>query len=928
MDNRSSGEAGASEQSDYRDGTDLSGTWQFVTDPDGVGRDEAWYEPQVDWPDGAHEVDVPHAWQELDAYREYTGAAWYRRTVEHDGADGYRAVLSFGAVDYEATVWVNGERVGSNRGGYLPFSFDVTDALRTGENAVVVEVVDPDDISEIPHGKQGAPWYQRVSGIWQDVTLSVVPRTRVTDVRVTPDLEADAAHVEVTVTAGSGDATGATGDGATPASDRLDGLTATVAVSDDGEPVGDATVEVVEGEDDRRDEDDGRNGTATATVSVPDADYWTPESPSLYDVTVELSRDGDVLDRHGDYFGMRSVESRDGRLFLNGEPFTMRGALDQGYYPGTLYRPFDDSLFEEEIRTAKELGFNLLRKHIKPAHPEFLELADRLGILVWEEPANPTVHTERSKREVREQIRGLIGRDYNRPSVVVWSLYNEEWGIGNPQGLDEETSLWEDETKQGYLADLYEEAKGWDPTRLVCDNSGWAHVATDVNDYHRYFVSPDRAAAWAADIDAMTSAPEDNYAATETDPAEAPLIVSEFGTWGMCDLPAIEEFYGGTPPWFDYDFFDHPIKRPAGAYERFEGTTLPAVFDDWGALATAWQEREYRSIKDVIERMRVDDGVAGYVITEFSDIEWEFNGVLDYRREEKAFHDDFARVNDDVFVSIDVADHVVRAGGTLAADVVVRNDTTDAIDDEIEWSLFDEEGTVPVTLDGFGTARVHDAIRVDVPAVDEPTTGTLEASLPAAPPNEEPITVVPSPDGNPDVAVYADTESVASALEGAGFASASTLGAADVAVLADPDAEARAYVEDGGDALIVPDEDGHVADGQFFEYRDLPEEESWNLVACLFYRDDEALAPLVDRVPGWELEGLYPYDVVADVTREDDVRVGYVEGWIANWSAAAVTRKFGEGSATAFTFRVSGAGSDQPVGVASLAALIEDVASN
>lgn len=236
-------------------------------------------------------------------------------------------------------------------------------------------------------------------------------------------------------------------------------------------------------------------------------------------------------------------------------------------------------------------------------------------------------------------------------------------------------------------------------------------------------------------------------------------------------------------------------------------------------------------------------------------------------------------------------------------------------------------GTVAVTLDGFGTARVRDAIRVDVPAVDEPTTGALAAELAAAPPNEEPITVVPSPDANPDLAVYADAAAVSTVLEGAGFASASTLAAADIAVLTDPDGEARAYVEDGGDALIVPDERGHVTDGQFFEYRDLPEEESWNLVACLFYRDDEALAPLVDEILGWELEGLYPYDVVADVTREDDVRIGYVEGWIANWSAAAVTRKVGEGSATAFTFRVAGAGRGQPVGVASLASLIEDVAS-
>ncbi|QRV17916.1 beta-galactosidase (plasmid) [Haloterrigena salifodinae] len=883
----------------YRETRTLNGPWEFVTDPASNGRAAGWDAPDATWPDRRCTVDVPHSWQERDEYREYTGSAWYRRYTALPRSDGDRTILRFGAVDYEATVWVNGERVGEHRGGYLPFELDITEAVTDGEDAVVVAVTDPEDISEIPHGKQGAPWYQRVSGIWQDVTVATVPKQHVTDVRATPNLEDDMVRIDLEA-----------------APESATGLTAAVTIERDGESVARSNVDV-------------DAGAGTAVLAIDDPEYWTPETPALYDIVVELSRDGVVVDRYEDYFGMRSVESRDGRLYLNGEPFYMRGALDQGYYPETLYRPFDDELFEAEIRTAKELGFNLLRKHIKPAHPDFLELADRLGILVWEEPANPTVHTDRSRREVREQIKGMIDRDYNRPSVIIWSLYNEEWGIGNPQGLDDETSLWVDEAKQRYLAELYESTRKRDPTRLICDNSGWAHVATDVNDYHRYFVSPDRAAVWADDLESMASDPAANYGATETDPADAPRIVSEFGTWGMCDLSAIEEYYGGEPPWFDYEFFDDPIKRPAGASDRFEESALSDAFEDWSAMAEAWQRREFRSIKDVIERMRTREDVAGYVLTEFSDIEWEFNGVLDYRREEKAFHDDFARINDAVLVSVEPDAHAVSSGGRLTADVVVSNDTTDAVEGSLEWSVFGESGTVDVALDGFGVERVENAITVDVPSVDAVHEDELTVSLPSAPTNGEPITVVPDPDSSVDgeTTVYTDAEGLADGLAETGFEIVSSLDeTVDVSLVVRPDAAVRAYVEGGGTAVLIPDESGHMADEEFFEYRSLPEDESWNLVASLFYCADETLSEYVGTVPGWELEGLYPYDVVADVSAED-VSIGYVEGWIANRSAAIAVREVGDGRVGAFTFRITDAYGAQPVGTAALAALLENLAS-
>ncbi|AEH38591.1 glycoside hydrolase family 2 protein [Halopiger xanaduensis] len=901
---------------------DLSGPWRFVTDPDERGRERNWAAPDEPWPDRARTVEVPHVWQEHDECREYTGTAWYRRTIDLEAppdGDDRRALLRFGAVDYEAVVRVNGERAGSNRGGYLPFSVDVTDALVEGENTIAVEVTDPDDISEIPHGKQGEPWYQRVSGIWQKVTLEDVPACRVEQLRAAPNVEDDTVRIELETTAA-----------AVATVEDPSAVDATITVEREGTAVASATTALEP------------DGTGDVTISIEDPDYWTPETPALYDVRVALERDGTVVDRDEDYFGMRSVEARDGRIYLNGEPYPIRGALEQGYYPRTLYRPSEDDWFEREVRIAKDLGFNLLRKHIKPAHPDFLEAADRLGLFVWAEPANPSVCTERSKEELADQLRGMLERDYNRPSVVVWSIYNEEWGIGNPQGLDVETSLWDDGAKQASLAELYEETKAADPTRLVCDNSGWAHVATDINDYHRYFVSPDRADAWAADLDGMVENPEANYAATETDPDDAPIVVSEFGTWGLGDIAAVEDAYDGEPPWFDYEFLPEGLKRPAGYRERFADSALAEAFDDLEALAEAWQRRQLRSNKDVIEQMRARDEIAGYVLTEFSDIEWEFNGLLDYRREPKGTLEAFARVNAPVAVQLDLESRAVWDDGRIAADAVVVNDTAEELEADLSWTIAGESGRRTVAVDPASTVRVADLVDVaasDVIAdADAVTTETIALEFGDAR-TEEPVTVCPrsrprlhdGQDARPaDATVYVD-DALRTALGDRDSDRDPTVvdrldEDVDVALVTETTDDVLAYARDGGDVLAVADSDGSLAAGDgtetAFDYRNLPEDESWNLVASLLYTVDERLERLFGTVPGWELDGLYPY-AVADVDSADDAAVGYVEGWLANPSAAITTRDYGDGTVQTCTFRVADAYGDHPTATV----LVDDLLS-
>ncbi|GAA0237789.1 glycoside hydrolase family 2 protein [Haladaptatus pallidirubidus] len=888
----------------YRTEWSLNGTWEFALDPDDEGLDGDWFATDADWPEQTP-VDVPHAWQERDEYLDYTGVAWYRRRIEVPETDAdERVALSFAAVDYEATVWVNGEEVGRHCDGYLPFEFDVTDESQTGENTMVVRVEDRDDIEEIPHGKQGKPWYTRVSGIWGDVELQTHPATRTTNARVTPNLDADTAEVELAF-----EMAGESRD-----------LTAVVTATFDGEVVAEAAAEL--------DDED----TTTVELDIENPNYWTPESPDLYDLAVFLSADGESIDRYEDYFGMRTFEVTEERFLLNGEPLRLRGALDQGYYPETLYRPFEDDLFEREIRIAKKLGFNMLRKHIKPAHPDFVEAADRFGILVWEEPANPSVYTERSKREVRDQLKGLIERDYNSPSVVVWSIYNEEWGIGGHYEEGEE-SLWTDEEKQQYLAELYETVREWDSTRPLCDNSGWAHVATDINDYHRYFVSPDRADAWADDLDHIIAHPADNYGAKETDPDESPIVVSEFGTWGLFDVDEFRDRYGGEPSWFDHDFFDDPIKRPAGVDERFEESQLSSVFDGYEDLANAWQEREFVSIADVIGQMRTREDIAGYVITEFSDIEWEFNGLLDYYREEKTFCDEFASVNAPVMLRLEPHARTAWRGNEIPVDVVVVNDTADSVEADVSWEAFDDAGTVEIDADGGSIERVTDAFIVntaDTTGVSsDEVTATLETSFGTVTAAERLWTVEDTSSANDDVTALvrgAISPHVAAAANG--IATQHEFNAdIDIAIVTEMDDSVRAFAEDGGAVILVPGSDGTMSDESPFEFRELPATESWNLVSSLFYSDSELVADVVtDRRLGWAFDDLYPY-AVADVAESDDAHVGYVEGWLVNEGSPLMTRPFGAGTITACTFRITDVYGKHPTATILMSNIIARVTS-
>lgn len=863
---------------EYRTSISLDGNWTFVTDPNTAGRTNEWYEPHAEWPERAQSVEVPFVWEEREQYQEYTGTGWFRRSFTLDDIDtrDRDLLLEFGAVDYETTVWVNGEYIGENRGGYLPFSFDITDELVNGTNTIVLAVTDPSDLSEIPHGKQGDPWYTRVSGIWQSVRLSALPTTRIDDLRVTPQLETDTATVAFDVAP----------------TDATDELEVRFQVRREGEQVLTERTEVGDG--------------STVVLDFEDPEYWTPESPVLYDIHATLERNGRTIDRYSDYFGIRSFEADDDQFLLNGEPLTLRGVLDQGYYPETLYRPPSDEMFEREVTLADELGFNLIRKHIKPAHPEFLEYADRHGMLVWEEPANPTVYTKRSRSEVRTQLMEMIDRDYNHPSVVIWSLYNEEWGIGHH---DSEETLWTDREKQQFLVDLYRDVSEYDPSRLVCDNSGWAHVATDINDFHRYFVSPEQATEWAADLDHISAFAADNYATDEFDDTGGPIVISELGTWGISDIDQLRDRYGGDPNWFHHDFLVEPLKSPAEVDERFQNSDLHEVFDDYGDLASVWQEREFESVKHLLKEMRTRDSIAGYVLTELSDIEWEFNGLLDYHREPKGFLDRFTDVNGPITAYSTPESHIVWADEPMTVEVSIVNDTTSPHSGDLSTLFGEVVSNEPVTVPANETVRLERTVKPTTTASGGIETRHFTVTFEAADidvSTSEPITVVDETVDLPELTVFAEGE-FASRLAQQGVTVTHRLSdTVDIAIIRSFSNEVEQFASRGGTVVQVPKQDGEMASGGPFTYRSIPRTESWNVVASFFYQDTPLLDGLCqDRGLGWAFEGVYPYAVATDLDPSvDRTHASYIEGWLAEWGSPLVVRGYGQGSITALTFRV------------------------
>ncbi len=431
---------------------------------------------------------------------------------------------------------------------------------------------------------------------------------------------------------------------------------------------------------------------------------WSPDSPSLYTVMTTLIIDGRAVHSAAKHCGFRTVEARAGRITLNGEPIYLRGMLDQAYYPETIYTPPSLELLEAQARTAKALGFNCLRTHIKVEDPRYYDVADRLGLLIWTEIPNCALLTDASIERSRQTIRGIVARDGHHPSIIAWTLINENWG----------TDLTRNPAHRRWLADFYHEVKALDPTRLVVDNSACcdnAHVAGDLEDFHHYRVIPDHARQWDEWVAGFAGRPGWSWYSdfAHERRADSPLLVSEFGNWGLPDPAAIRE--GGKEPWWFETGFDwgSGIVYPHGVEQRFEACGLADLFPSYAEFARHSQAHMARSLHYEISSMRLHDAIAGYVVTEFTDVHWECNGLLTMQRQPKHLLDPLLKdVNQDRVVLLRPAQWSGRPGQALEILVqtvgIAGRDTRGMI----RWQAGDRSGelaapggTISVVLDSI-----------------------------------------------------------------------------------------------------------------------------------------------------------------------------------------------------------------------------------
>ena len=485
---------------------------------------------------------------------------------------GDRVLLHFGAVDYKCEVSVNGTCFGTHTGGYFPFEIDITKALKEGENEITLKVTDPSEQGSQASGKQtskrGNIWYTPQSGIWQTVWLEEVPENYIKSLKITPDIDSDTLKVEIEAVGNIGEVTVTALDG-----EKVLCSAATTAGS--------------------------------AVLKIADYEKWTPENPRLYDLVIKSASD-----EVKSYFGMRKFgigKDKDGftRLMLNNEPYFQNGLLDQGYWSdGQLTPPTDEAMVYDIVKM-KELGFNMLRKHIKVEPARWYYYCDKYGMLVWQDMISggqklntfyvgviPNIHSflnpmiylskkdnnyklqQREKLEWRQQFEAeyeeMIDCLYNVPSICCWVPFNEAWGQFDAKRIGEWT-------------------KKKDPTRFCDHASGWYdQKGPDFRSVHKYIM---------------------------------PVILPKYD-----NRPIVLSEYGG---------YSSKIEGHVWNWEKSFGYQMYA---DKDKLTEAYRKLHEKQIIPNIK-----NGLSATVYTQVSDVEFEVNGMLTYDREIVKLHEDVVK---------------------------------------------------------------------------------------------------------------------------------------------------------------------------------------------------------------------------------------------------------------------------------------------
>lgn len=563
----------------------LNGEWDFAFDDENRGESENWGAGFA----AERRIRVPFTYEtEAGGIHDETrhDTVWYQRTLglTEEELAGKRTVLHFEGCDYLLRLWVNGRYAGSHTGAYSRASFDISKHVTAGRNVIVAMAQDSFSTSQ-PRGKQRwipenfGCWYVQTTGIWKTVWLEHTPKSYIDAVKITPDLDNYCVRFDFQVVGGPSCAVGA-------------------AVSFCGVPVANclSTLE---------------NGRTTMTVPLSCDHFvdkvmeWSPESPNLYDVQFTLTENGAVAEEVGSYFGLRKIATQDARVLLNNYPVYQRLVLDQGYWKETGLTPPSEEALIEDIDKTVQLGYNGVRKHQKVEDERYLFWCDVKGLYVWSEMAATYTFDDDAVECFTEQWMEIVRQNYNHPSIVTWTPFNESWGVPRVKC---------DRSQQHFTEAIYHLTKAFDPMRPVIVNDGWQHTVSDIISLHDYGFTGESLLSRLGDKEQITTGQTvmENRRSAFADGYEykgQPIIVSEFGGIALDD--------GNGKSW--------------GYGDKAAGEE--AFFERLGSVVSAIYRMPY---------------VCGFCYTQITDVQQEVNGLMDMERKFKVDPDRVSRINRNV----------------------------------------------------------------------------------------------------------------------------------------------------------------------------------------------------------------------------------------------------------------------------------------
>ena len=557
-------------QFERADWVNLNGEWSFALDLSDSGRDRDFYNSKG----FEQRITVPFAPESKLSgigYTDFINSVWYQRMIQIPSAwQGKRVKLNFGAVYYESEVYIDGRFVGRHYGGSDSFAFDITDFVGDGkEHSIVVHAESDLRSGTQPGGKQSTNYYSygcsytRTTGIWQTVWMEAVDDMALERVQVVTDIDNEQIVVIPTYYNVAG------------------GNTLSVEVRDGGKVVAHAESAAVQG--------------VPVVVALKKAKLWSPESPFLYDVVYEVKdAEGKTLDRVDAYVGMRKVHIDGNKIYLNNKPYYQRLVLDQGFYPDGIWTAPSDEALKHDIEMSKAAGFNGARLHQKVFEERFHYWADKLGYIVWGEMASwdKDFNSVAAARNFLSEWGNIVVRDRNHPALIVWTPFNEEFGVpSNEAGR--------------FLTDVYNETRRLDPTRPVNTVSGGIYVISDFCTAHCY---------------------EQDGARLHSMLFDGEKFYQPQGPNGGFDRAIRKLYYDGSLPYLLDEF---------GGIKCAE--TQPEDGNSWGYGDAAPTREDFYTRLEALVKAIVEhsDKICGFCYTQLTDVEQEQNGVYYYDRGEK-----------------------------------------------------------------------------------------------------------------------------------------------------------------------------------------------------------------------------------------------------------------------------------------------------